>query len=188
MSRVFDVFVLLARVFFGGLCFAASDSLHVVWEELYEFCIGFADFYFQLLNLGNKKVASIGTLGVKTKNNLKKVSNTTLDPIKLSKILNDLKKQKINNVIMEASSHGLKQNRLDGLKFNTAIFTNLSHDHLDYHKSFNDYLTSTLLLSTFTVSCYGPKATYYLSIYKPHFSTCSPCISYPSGTSSFSNL
>ena len=54
-----------------------------------------ADFYFQLLNLGNKKVASIGTLGVKTKNSLKKVSNTTLDPIKLSKILNDLKKQKI---------------------------------------------------------------------------------------------
>ena len=53
------------------------------------------DFYFQLLNLSNKKVASIGTLGVKTKNNLKKVSNTTLDPIGLSKILNDLKKKKL---------------------------------------------------------------------------------------------
>ena len=47
---------------------------------------------------------------------------------------------------MEASSHGLKQNRLDGLKFNTAIFTNLSHDHLDYHKTFNDYLKSKLYL------------------------------------------
>jgi len=105
-----------------------------------------ADFYFQLLNLSNKKVASIGTLGIKTKNNLKKVSNTTLDPIGLSKILNDLKKQKIDNIIMEASSHGLKQNRLDGLKFNTAIFTNLSHDHLDYHKTFNDYLKSKLYL------------------------------------------
>jgi MurE/MurF fusion protein len=105
-----------------------------------------ADFYFQLLNLSNKKVASIGTLGVKTKNNLKKISNTTLDPIGLSKILNDLKKQKIDNVILEASSHGLKQNRLDGLKFNTAIFTNLSHDHLDYHKTFNDYLKSKLYL------------------------------------------
>ncbi len=105
-----------------------------------------ADFYFQLLNLSNKKVASIGTLGIKTKNNLKKVSNTTLDPIVLSKILNDLKKQKIDNIIMEASSHGLKQNRLDGLKFNTAIFTNLSHDHLDYHKTFNDYLKSKLYL------------------------------------------
>ena len=105
-----------------------------------------ADFYFQLLNLSNKKVASIGTLGIKTKNNLKKVSNTTLDPIRLSKILNDLKKQKIDNVILEASSHGLKQNRLDGLKFNSAIFTNLSHDHLDYHKTFNNYLKSKLYL------------------------------------------
>ena len=105
-----------------------------------------ADFYFQLLNLSNKKVASIGTLGIRTKNNLKNVSNTTLDPIGLSKILNDLKKQKIDNVILEASSHGLKQNRLDGLKFNTAIFTNLSHDHLDYHKTFNDYLKSQLYL------------------------------------------
>lgn len=105
-----------------------------------------ADFYYQLLNLSNKKVASIGTLGIKTKKNLKKFSNTTLDPIGLSKILNDLKKQKIDNVILEASSHGLKQNRLDGLKFNTAIFTNLSHDHLDYHKTFNDYLKSKLYL------------------------------------------
>lgn len=105
-----------------------------------------ADFYFQLLNLSNKKVASIGTLGIRTKNNLKKASNTTLDPIELSKILNDLKKQRIDNVILEASSHGLKQNRLDGLKFSTAIFTNLSHDHLDYHKTFNDYLKSKLYL------------------------------------------
>ncbi|MDB9979157.1 bifunctional UDP-N-acetylmuramoyl-L-alanyl-D-glutamate--2,6-diaminopimelate ligase MurE/UDP-N-acetylmuramoyl-tripeptide--D-alanyl-D-alanine ligase MurF [Candidatus Pelagibacter sp.] len=104
------------------------------------------DFYFQLLNLSNKKVASIGTLGIRTKNNLKNVSNTTIDPIGLSKILNDLKKQRIDNVILEASSHGLKQNRLDGLKFNTAIFTNLSHDHLDYHKTFNDYLKSKLYL------------------------------------------
>ena len=63
-----------------------------------------ADFYFQLLNLSNKKVASIGTLGVKTKNNLKKISNTTLDPIRLSKILNDLKKKRIDNVILEASN------------------------------------------------------------------------------------
>ena len=47
---------------------------------------------------------------------------------------------------MEASSNGLKQNRLDGLKFNTAIFTNLSHEHLDYHKTFNDYLKSKLYL------------------------------------------
>jgi MurE/MurF fusion protein len=105
-----------------------------------------ADFYFQILKLNKKKVASIGTLGIKTQNYLKKISNTTINPITLSKILHKLKKEKINNVILEASSHGLKQNRLDGLKFKTGIFTNLSHDHLDYHKTFSDYLKSKLYL------------------------------------------
>ena len=47
---------------------------------------------------------------------------------------------------MEASSHGLQQNRLDGLKFNSGIFTNLSHDHLDYHKNFKNYLNAKLYL------------------------------------------
>ena len=52
----------------------------------------------------------------------------------------------IDNVIMEASSHGLDQNRLDGLYFKTAIFTNLSQDHLDYHKNLKDYLNAKLYL------------------------------------------
>ena len=47
---------------------------------------------------------------------------------------------------MEASSHGLKQNRLDGLKFKTGVFTNLSRDHLDYHSSYKDYFDSKMLL------------------------------------------
>ena len=105
-----------------------------------------ADFYYQILNLNNKKVASIGTLGVKSKNYKINLSNTTIDPIKLGKILNNLKKQNINNVIMEASSHGLDQNRLDGLFFNTGIFTNLSQDHLDYHKNLKNYLKAKLYL------------------------------------------
>ena len=105
-----------------------------------------ADFYYQILNLNNKKVASIGTLGVKSKNLKINLSNTTIDPIQLSKILNNLKKQSVDNVIMEASSHGLEQNRLDGLLFNTGIFTNLSQDHLDYHKNFNNYFKAKLYL------------------------------------------
>ena len=105
-----------------------------------------ADFYYQILNLNKKKVASIGTLGVKSKNLKINLLNTTIDPIKLSKILSNLKKQSVDNVIMEASSHGLKQNRLDGLFFNTGIFTNLSQDHLDYHKNLNNYLKAKLYL------------------------------------------
>ena len=105
-----------------------------------------ANFYFQILRLNKKKVASIGTLGIQTISNRVAVSNTTLDPIKLSESLKRLKKQKIDNVILEASSHGLKQNRLDGLEFKTGIFTNLSHDHLDYHKNLKNYLNSKLYL------------------------------------------
>jgi MurE/MurF fusion protein len=105
-----------------------------------------ADFYYQILKLNNKKVASIGTLGVKSKNFNLNLPNTTIDPIKLAQILSRLKIQKVENIIMEASSHGLKQNRLDGLKFNSGIFTNLSQDHLDYHKNFKNYLKAKLYL------------------------------------------
>ncbi|WP_023648047.1 UDP-N-acetylmuramoyl-L-alanyl-D-glutamate--2,6-diaminopimelate ligase [Candidatus Pelagibacter ubique] len=105
-----------------------------------------ADFYYQILELNNKKAASIGTLGIKSKKFKKNLPNTTIDPIQLSKVLRHLKKININNVIMEASSHGLSQNRLDGLFFNTGIFTNLSQDHLDYHKNIKDYLKAKLYL------------------------------------------
>ena len=105
-----------------------------------------SEFYYQILNLNSKKVASIGTLGVKYKGKNKKLINTTSDPIQLSFILKNLKKKKIEYVIMEASSHGLKQNRLDGLLFDVGIFTNFSHDHLDYHKNMKNYLKSKLYL------------------------------------------
>ena len=64
----------------------------------------------------------------------------------MHQILQKLKNLNIDNVIIEASSHGLKQHRLDGLNFKTALFTNLSRDHLDYHKTFKDYLNSKLIL------------------------------------------
>ena len=114
-----------------------------------------ADFYYQILNLSKKKVASIGTIGVQLKDKKKKIENTTLNPIDLSKIINNLSFKKINYIILEASSHGLKQNRLDGLTFDLGIFTNLSHDHLDYHKNFKDYLKSKLYLFKYLVKKKG---------------------------------
>ena len=104
------------------------------------------NFYYQILELSNKKVASIGTLGIKTSHNNVEIKNTSLDTISLNKYLQKIKSLKIPNVILEASSHGLKQHRLDGVNFNTGIFTNLSRDHLDYHKSYKDYLNSKLIL------------------------------------------
>ena len=83
-------------------------------------------------------------LGEKKK--IESTTNTPFDPLKIGKNLNYLEKKKINNVILEASSHGLKQHRLDGLKFDVGIFTNLSRDHLDYHKTLKDYLNAKLIL------------------------------------------
>ena len=105
-----------------------------------------ADFFYQILNLNNKRSASIGTVGIQFDNLNKIIEKTTLDPIRLRELMNYLNKKNINNIILEASSHGLKQSRLDGLSFDICIFTNLSHDHLDYHKNFNDYLNSKLYL------------------------------------------
>ena len=105
-----------------------------------------ANFYYQILKYNNKAVATIGTLGVISQKFKLKTDNTTIDPLNIHKTLKQLKKLNINNVIIEASSHGLKQHRLNCINFSTAIFTNLSRDHLDYHKTYNDYLNSKLIL------------------------------------------
>ncbi len=105
-----------------------------------------ANFYQQILNLNNIKVASIGTLGVSSRNFNLNSSNTTLDSVSINKILYKLKKLKIDNVILEASSHGLHQHRLNNINFKTAIFTNLTIEHLDYHKNIKNYLNAKLYL------------------------------------------
>ena len=69
-----------------------------------------------------------------------------MDPLSLHKNLQIVAKNKTNNVILEASSHGLEQKRLDNLNINTGIFTNLSHDHLDYHKNMQTYFNSKMYL------------------------------------------
>jgi len=105
-----------------------------------------AHFFYQILKLNMVSVASIGTLGIFFKNYKKKTNLTSMDPLSLHKNLQILAKNKTNNVILEASSHGLEQKRLDNLNINTGIFTNLSHDHLDYHKNMQSYFNSKLYL------------------------------------------
>ena len=91
-------------------------------------------------------MGSIGTLGIKYKNTVIKTDLTTPDIITIHKNLELIKNKKIDNVIIEASSHGLTQNRLEGLEIKAGIFTNLSQDHLDYHGSMKKYLNAKLIL------------------------------------------
>jgi len=105
-----------------------------------------AHFFYQILTLNKFSAASIGTLGILSKKFTKKTKLTSMDSLSLHQNLEILAKKKINNVILEASSHGLDQNRLDNLNIKTGIFTNLSHDHLDYHKNMKLYFKSKMYL------------------------------------------
>ena len=105
-----------------------------------------ADLFYQILRINNIPAASIGTLGVKYNDHIIKTDLTSPDTIELHKYLNFLKKKKIDNVIVEASSHGLDQKRLHNIKFKAGIFTNFSQDHLDYHKNMRLYLNAKLIL------------------------------------------
>lgn len=98
----------------------------------------------QLASLCHQKSASIGTLGVNEYCNGKLVKladtiNTTPDIITLISTITRLQKRACKHVVIEASSHGLEQNRLHKLNVNCAVFTNLTQDHLDYHLTMQAY-------------------------------------------------
>jgi UDP-N-acetylmuramoyl-L-alanyl-D-glutamate--2,6-diaminopimelate ligase len=69
-------------------------------------------------------------------------THTTPDPVQLNSILSDMVTEGCDYVFMEVSSHSVDQKRIAGLNFGGGIFTNLTHDHLDYHKTFDNYLAA----------------------------------------------
>jgi UDP-N-acetylmuramoyl-L-alanyl-D-glutamate--2,6-diaminopimelate ligase len=92
------------------------------------------------------KAASVGTIGVVTPDTQVYGSLTTPDPVALHRTLDGLAGDGITHLALEASSHGLDQHRLDGVRVAVAGFTNLSRDHLDYHATTEAYLAAKLIL------------------------------------------
>jgi UDP-N-acetylmuramoyl-L-alanyl-D-glutamate--2,6-diaminopimelate ligase len=88
----------------------------------------------------------IGTLGWGDKERLYKTQNTTPDVLTVQRLLAAFANNNKETIVMEVSSHGLQQGRVDAVDFKAAVFTNLSRDHLDYHGSMDDYLQAKLLL------------------------------------------
>ena len=82
----------------------------------------------------------IGTIFYNDGKKLNKSSLTTPDAALINNMLSTMLKNNINNAVLEASSHSVSQKRIAGIKFKTKVFTNISHDHLDYHKTFDEYL------------------------------------------------
>jgi UDP-N-acetylmuramoyl-L-alanyl-D-glutamate--2,6-diaminopimelate ligase len=92
--------------------------------------------------------ASIGTIGLVSPKRTVYGSLTTPDPIALHRSLDEIAGEGVTHLAFEASSHGLDQHRLDGVRVNAGAFTNLSRDHMDYHPTVEHYLAAKLRLFT----------------------------------------
>jgi len=98
-----------------------------------------ATLLYELFLKANKKVGLLSTVKVMVNANAYKATHTTPDSIAINKHLANMVAEGVEYCFMEASSHGIHQKRSEGLTFAGGIFTNLSHDHLDYHKTFAEY-------------------------------------------------
>ena len=107
-----------------------------------------ADFTRQIFQHLGHEAASLGTLGVITAKGADYGSLTTPDPLTLHQTLDRLADDGITHLAVEASSHGLDQRRLDGIRISAGAFTNLGRDHLDYHPTIEDYLACKMRLFT----------------------------------------
>jgi UDP-N-acetylmuramoyl-L-alanyl-D-glutamate--2,6-diaminopimelate ligase len=105
-----------------------------------------ADFTRQIFAATGNQAASVGTLGVVTSTGTEYGTMTTPDPVALHAALDNLAERGITHVAIEASSQGLDQRRVDGLRLEAAAFTNLGRDHMDYHPTVEAYLAAKLRL------------------------------------------
>jgi UDP-N-acetylmuramoyl-L-alanyl-D-glutamate--2,6-diaminopimelate ligase len=101
-----------------------------------------AAFARQLWQRTGHPAASLGTLGIVAPDFIRAGALTTPDPVTLHRELAELARAGIDHIALEASSHGLDQFRLDGLAVSIGVFTNLSHDHLDYHPTMATYFAA----------------------------------------------
>ena len=93
----------------------------------------------EILMAAGYKVGLIGTIQMMIGDEIFPVKNTTPNVIDLQHTLYEMSEKKVDYVVMEVSSHALAENRIAGIEFDTAIFTNLTQDHLDYHKTMENY-------------------------------------------------
>ena len=101
---------------------------------------------YQMLQKLGKNVAYLGTIGYYQNDTFIELNNTTPDILTLYKLLLDAVNNNVEYLVMEVSSHALSFERIAGLKFSCGAFTNLTEDHLDYHKTMDAYLNEKLKL------------------------------------------
>ena len=124
-----------------------------------------AAFTRQIWTALGHRAASIGTIGVVSPRGETYGSLTTPDPVVMHRSLQDLADDGVTHLAIEASSHGLDQFRLDGLRIAVGAFTNITRDHLDYHPSFEAYFTAKLRLFSELI---GPGGTAVVDVDHEH--------------------
>jgi UDP-N-acetylmuramoyl-L-alanyl-D-glutamate--2,6-diaminopimelate ligase len=98
-----------------------------------------ASLSYELFKAAGFKAGLLSTVVIKIDDKSYPATHTTPDPLMINYYLNEMLKQNVQYVFMEVSSHGIDQKRTAGLQFKGGVFTNLTHDHLDYHKTFIQY-------------------------------------------------
>lgn len=98
-----------------------------------------ASLLYQLFKKAGFKVGLLSTVRIMVDNKAYKATHTTPDSLTINKYLKEMNDKGVAYCFMEVSSHGIHQHRTEGLHFQGGIFTNLSHDHLDYHDTFAEY-------------------------------------------------
>lgn len=98
-----------------------------------------ASLLYQLFKKAGFKVGLLSTVKIMVDNKAYKATHTTPDSLTINKYLKAMSNEGVEFCFMEVSSHGIHQYRTEGLHFEGGIFTNLTHDHLDYHKTFAEY-------------------------------------------------
>ncbi|KAB2813661.1 UDP-N-acetylmuramoyl-L-alanyl-D-glutamate--2,6-diaminopimelate ligase [Phaeocystidibacter luteus] len=101
---------------------------------------------YDLCTALDKKAGLISTVRIKIGKHEIPATHTTPDPVTINRILRDMVDHGCKYAFMEVSSHGLHQKRVHALKFSGGVFTNITHDHLDYHKTFDDYILAKKIL------------------------------------------
>ena len=98
-----------------------------------------ASLLFQLFKNAGFKVGLLSTVKIRVDEKEYNATHTTPDSLTINKYLAEMNTAGVEYCFMEVSSHGIAQKRIEGLQFEGGVFTNLSHDHLDYHKTFKEY-------------------------------------------------
>nr|HPG32183.1 UDP-N-acetylmuramoyl-L-alanyl-D-glutamate--2,6-diaminopimelate ligase [bacterium] len=137
-----EVFIKLCKNFYGN----PSDKLKIIAITGTNGKTTISYLLKHILNYSGKKCLVIGTINANIGAKIFKIQNTTPGPFILYKLFKEAVDRKAEYAIMEASSHSIKQKRFDLRDVDCAAFTNLTQDHLDYHKTMEDYVASKSML------------------------------------------